>query len=134
MTAILNKIDYDKHFKEFKRRYPNAARTAVDYYVESYDTIVIYLASGDKIKYNCNSNIVVEVDYIKSNEIHISKPRKRGRPSKAKTRDYKFTIRLNEEENQKLKDICDRFNLCPSEFVRYSINRLYETMCGLNNE
>lgn len=132
MTAILNKIDYDKHFKEFKRRYLNAARTAVDYYVESYDIIVIYLASGDKIKYNCNSNTVV--DYIKNDEIHISKPRKRGRPSKAKTRDYKFTIRLNEEENQKLKDICDRFNLCPSEFVRYSINHLYEKMCELNDE
>ena len=132
MTAILNKIDYDKHFKEFKRRYPNAARTAIGYHVESFDRIFVCLESGDKILYDCNSNTVI--DYIKNNEIHISKPRKRGRPSKAKTRDYKFTIRLNEEENQKLKDICDRFNLCPSEFVRYSINRLYETMYELNDE
>lgn len=132
MTAILNKIDYDKHFKEFKRRYPNAARTAIGYRVESFDTIAVYLESGDEIIYDCSSNTVV--DYVKSDVIRINKPRKRGRPSKAKTRDYKFTIRLNEEENQKLKDICDRFNLCPSEFVRYSINRLYETMYGLNDE
>ena len=132
MTAILNKIDYDKHFKEFKRSYPNVSRTAIGYHVESLDTIAVYLESGDKVIYDCNSNTVV--DYIKNDEIHISKPRKRGRPSKAKTRDYKFTIRLNEEENQKLKDICDRFNLCPSEFVRYSINHLYETMYGLNDE
>lgn len=51
---------------------------------------------------------------------------KRGRPAKPNARKAQFRLRMNDQETDMLKSICDFTGLSISEVLRVAVERMYE--------
>lgn len=121
MDIIYDYHQYKKYYEEFKRKHALVAKEAVSYSVEAYDTIKIYLKSGDSIIYNVNNDTM---DYIHG-EIKEGEKKKRGRPAGSNPNNIIFSLRISQELQDKLKFLCDYNDKESAEMIRKLIEDAY---------
>lgn len=124
MEITFDKKQYDKYFEEFKRKHAFVAKEAISYSIESYDTIKIYLESGDSILYNVNND---NMDYIHG-EIKEGTKKKRGRPVSRNPNNIMFSLRMSQSLQDKLKFLCDYNNKESAEMIRQLIEDAYHNL------
>lgn len=122
MEITFDKKQYNKYFEEFKRKHAFVAKEAVSYSIESYDTIKIYLESGDSILYNVNNDTM---DYIYGDIKEQTEKRKVGRPSKLIHGSVNIGLRVDQLEKDKLQALSDYYNKSTSDIMRDLINDRY---------
>lgn len=125
MEVAFDKKQYDKYFEEFKRKHAFVAKEAITYSIEKYDTIKIYLESGDSILYNVNNDTM---DYIHGEIKEQTEKRKPGRPSEFGGRHKIIKARANELEKDKLQALSDYYGKSTSDIMRDLINDRYSEM------
>ena len=122
MEITFDKKQYNKYFEEFKRKHAFVAKEAVSYSIESYDTIKIYLESGDSILYNVNNDTM---DYIYGEIKEQTEKRKVGRPSKFIHGSVNIGLRVDQLEKDKLQALSDYYKKSTSDIMRDLINDRY---------
>ena len=122
MEITFDKKQYNKYFEEFKRKHAFVAKEAVSYSIESYDTIKIYLESGDSILYNVNNDTM---DYIYGEIKEQIEKRKVGRPSKFIHGSVNIGLRVDQLEKDKLQALSDYYKKSTSDIMRDLINDRY---------
>ena len=122
MEINFDKKQYNKYLEEYKRKHAFVAKEAVSYSIESYDTIKIYLESGDSILYNVNN---YTMDYIYGEIKEQTEKRKVGRPSKFIHGSVNIGLRVDQLEKDKLQALSDYYDKSTSDVMRDLINDRY---------